>query len=360
MVLLIGAPRTGKDEDVERAVTPIHRIRLLEGNLTEDTVKTYLQQVDDALFRKPPARGQRIYIHLSNLEAQLVDEESRRLVLRLIDRLLISDRSQPRTLVVTTNVDPIAHFQEVFSEERVGIYADDAPEVFLSRAALLLSRFKRCYIPIGPTLPTQLDVQCRTAWDKWWRYEPADWPKALEIELASFMPLAALREELEAAFDRRDKYAARTGSCDPAASQCVLRTALDQLHEEGKTGPHPAGTGGFRHFAELGRRRASRRQGPDCRESSPHDFNRTFREFVADIERSGVVADWERMEGNGLWQVSGRLIGASLLAGGLFFLLTQDFTMQSLLPVVSGTGMFGAPLFRTILARVSGKSAVTT
>src|SRR4030095_12491938 len=63
-------------------------------------------------------------------------------------------------------------------------------------------------------------------------------------------------------------------------------------------------------------------------------FNRTFGEFVADLERTGMVADWERMEGNGLWQVSGRLIGASLLAGGLFFLLTQDFTVQSLLPVV--------------------------
>jgi hypothetical protein len=360
VVLLIGAPRTGKDEDVERAVTPIHRIRLLEGNLTEDTVKTYLQQVDDALFRKPPARGQRIYIHLSNLEAQLVDEESRRLVLRLIDRLLISDRSQPRTLVVTTNVDPIAHFQEVFSEERVGIYADDAPEVFLSRAALLLSRFKRCYVPIGPTLPTELDVQCRTAWDKWWRYEPADWPKALEIELASFMPLAALREELEAAFDRRDKVPlpelARVIRRRVNAYYELLWTSctrkeklvLIQLAQEGFVTSQS-----WDVVAPLVAK------GLIVESPVLTIFNRTFREFVADIERSGVVADWERMEGNGLWQVSGRLIGASLLAGGLFFLLTQDFTMQSLLPVVSGTGMFGAPLFRTILARVSGKSAVT-
>jgi hypothetical protein len=54
------------------------------------------------------------------------------------------------------------------------------------------------------------------------------------------------------------------------------------------------------------------------------------------------------------------MIGASLLAGGLFYLLTQDFSVQSLLPVVSGTGMFGAPLFRTIVAKVTGNSAGAT
>jgi hypothetical protein len=92
----------------------------------------------------------------------------------------------------------------------------------------------------------------------------------------------------------------------------------------------------------------------------PTIFNHTFRDFLVDIERSGVVQEWERMEGQGLWQVSGRLIGASLLAGGLFYLLTQDFTPQSLVPIVSGTGMFGAPLFRTIVAKLSGKSLDAT
>ena len=73
----------------------------------------------------------------------------------------------------------------------------------------------------------------------------------------------------------------------------------------------------------------------------PTIFNHTFRDFLMDIERSGVVQEWGRMDGNGLWQISGRLIGASLLAGGLFYLLTQDFSVQSLLPIASGTGMFG-------------------
>jgi len=41
-------------------------------------------------------------------------------------------------------------------------------------------------------------------------------------------------------------------------------------------------------------------------------------------------------------------------------LLTQDFSVQSLLPVVSGTGMFGAPLFRTLVAKVTGKSLDVT
>jgi hypothetical protein len=92
----------------------------------------------------------------------------------------------------------------------------------------------------------------------------------------------------------------------------------------------------------------------------PMIFNHTFRDFLIDIERSGIIHEWEQMEGNGLWQVAGRLVGASLLAGGLFFLLTQDFSVQSLLPIVSGTGMFGAPLFRTLIARVSGKALEVT
>jgi len=88
---------------------------------------------------------------------------------------------------------------------------------------------------------------------------------------------------------------------------------------------------------------------------APTIFNYTFRAFLREIERDQVVHEWERMEGSGLWVVAGRLIASTLVAGGLFYLLTQDFSVQTLLPIISGSGFFGVPLIRDLLARVSMK-----
>jgi hypothetical protein len=85
-------------------------------------------------------------------------------------------------------------------------------------------------------------------------------------------------------------------------------------------------------------------------------FNRTFRDFLIEIERNEVILQWERTEGRGLWVTAGRLIGSSVVAGGIFYLLTQDVSVQSLIPVVSGTGLFGTPIVRSLLARFSGKA----
>ena len=46
---------------------------------------------------------------------------------------------------MTSSVDPIEHFKEIFEEERRHVYKDAVPEVELSRSALVLSRFSRCY-----------------------------------------------------------------------------------------------------------------------------------------------------------------------------------------------------------------------
>ena len=85
-------------------------------------------------------------------------------------------------------------------------------------------------------------------------------------------------------------------------------------------------------------------------------FNYTFRAYLRNIERDHIIQEWERMEGAGLWQVSGRLIASLLLASGIFFLVTQDFPVQSLLPIISGSGLFGLPLVRTIMAHFSSKA----
>ena len=87
----------------------------------------------------------------------------------------------------------------------------------------------------------------------------------------------------------------------------------------------------------------------------PAIFNYTFRAFLRDIERTDVLREWERGEGHGLWVVAGRLIGSSVLAGGLFFLLTQGYSVEGLLPVLSGTGLFGVPIVRNLVARLTSK-----
>jgi hypothetical protein len=61
----------------------------------------------------------------------------------------------------------------------------------------------------------------------------------------------------------------------------------------------------------------------------------------------------------GLWVVAGRLISSSMIAGGLFFLLTQGFPVQSLISIVSGSGVIAIPLVRNLLARLSGRPAST-
>jgi hypothetical protein len=358
-LLVIGPPKTGKDEKVEtkKGIDLIHRVRLLDGKLTDADVKKHLQKVEDAIFEKKSPANERVWILVSNLEAQLVDEECRRLVLRLLDKLLISHDDHPRAVVVTTSVDPIAHFQELFSEERDGIYTDDAPEVSLSRAALLLSRFERLYVPLA--IPDS--IQCRLAWDSWWRYKPENWRAAKDVELKGLGPLVQVPDELTAAFAGEEKvpFAKLVREVRRRANayyellwtSCTRKEklVLIQLAQEG-----------FVTAQSWDVVAALVAKGLIVERPVPTIFNHTFRDFLVDIERSGVVQEWERMEGNGLWQVSGRLIGASLLAGGLFYLLTQDFTVQSLLPIVSGTGMFGAPLFRTIVAKLSGKSLGAT
>ena len=87
----------------------------------------------------------------------------------------------------------------------------------------------------------------------------------------------------------------------------------------------------------------------------PAIFNYTFREFLRRIERIERVREWEQFEGQGLWVVAGRLIASSVVAGGLFFLLTQGYSVEGLLPVLSGTGVFGVPLVRNVIARFSSK-----
>ena len=364
MVLLIGPPRTKKDEIVNavvKAVTdaePAFRIRLLDATpaLNDDFIRENRLKLDRAINDAPRADHPTIWIHLSNLEVQLVDQTSRTQVLRLITKLLENPPTRPVALVITTCVDPVAHFKELFSDERRDIYSDHVPEIALSTAALLLSRCRRCFEPLG----TRPNDDIRRMWDRWRNYDPSAWQETLESELSAFPVLQPICAELKAVWIDRNKMpgvpldellrgirAQTLPFYELLWTSCTRdeKLVLIQLAQEGFI------------TAQCWDVAATLvAKGLIVNEPFFAIFNRTFRDFLIDTERNDVIQEWERMEGRGLWVTAGRLIGSSVVAGGLFYLLTQDVSVQSLIPVVSGTGLFGTPIVRSLLARFSGKT----
>jgi len=274
-------------------------------------------------------------------------------VLELLEKLLERPDGEPaRVVVVTTSTDPIAHFHEIFTKEREDIYDDGGPEVQLSRSSLVLSRFRRCYVPI----------KAIDGVDPWWQYDPKKWDSTLAWEASDYAPLQEVasaitqtfspggvprpevpRGELARAF--RSQALASYDLLWESCTRCE-KIVLVQLAQEGFiTTQNCEVVWGLINKGLIVER------------PRPTIFNHSFRQFLRHIEHDHVVEAWEREDGNGLWVVAGRLIGSSLIAGGLFYLTTQDFSVDSLLPVVSGTGVFGAPVVRALLARVTMRGA---
>jgi hypothetical protein len=347
-VMLIGPPQTRKDAAVSRALEQVEaqvsrRIRLLGVTATAALTEAERSRLATMSSTAAPACQ---WVHVSNIETHLGDATRRQLIVNLLDGLLDS-AGHPRVVIVTTTVDPIAHFEEIFDEERRGIYDNPMPEVELSRVALLLTRFRRCYLPMCP-----IDVGV----DPWWDYDPAQWRKVLSWE-ARLAPLAPVEREVLAAFDTHDEVAlgqlADAMSARAHAFYQLLWTSctrheklvLVQLAQEGFVTSNTDDA-----IAAL------LAKGLIVKRSGPAIFNRTFRTFLRRIERGNVVREWERGEGQGLWVVAGRLIASSFVVGGLFFLLTQGYSVQALLPVISGSGVFSVPLVRNLMARLSGGS----
>jgi hypothetical protein len=348
-ILLIGPPRAEKDrlaaEAVEAVTTrrPEKRIRLLDVTLTREWVDAHVNEIE-VLLRTTPLEKGWLWIHLSNFEAQLVDATSRAEVFRLLEKLLDRKtekgrKQRPTAVIVTSTIDPTAHFNEVFFEERQQVNAKMIPEVELNRSALVLSRFRRCY-----TAPDG-----RSPWRSWFDYDPARWQDTLELETSNHRLLDSVATEIKRVWYRRDEvpmeelrhaigvraesaYQLLWASCTRSEKLVLIQLAqerlvnpksrdtLDELVAKGLILPGPA----------------------------PAIFSLTFRDFLRGIERANVVQSWERMEGTGLWVVSGRLVASVLIVGGLFYLLTQGVSVQSVLPLISGSSVLGIPLVRNI------------
>jgi hypothetical protein len=224
-VMLIGAPRAKKDGVLSQALRKRHskvalRKRLLDSDAKPKEVEADLQ----ALVKRPgwlwQSLGGRssdvpgmVWINVSNLETHLVDPGHRKLALELLEQLLTRGPADlSRVVVVTTNVDPVAHFEEIFEEERKGIYEDAVPEIEHSRFAVLLTRFHRCYVPFHTNVSRESLARFQRRYhaagpdpstvDPWWNYTPAHWRKVLDWETRS-LALRHVRRELHSRWDKR-------------------------------------------------------------------------------------------------------------------------------------------------------------
>jgi hypothetical protein len=368
-IMLVGAPRTGKDWRVKTAVLNHAKLpEQVDGSPSIYPIELLDRTIDDAFLKatrkalaaraKQPQlldADQRLWIHVSNLETQLITAARRKAVLTLLEQLLNASQREPlRVVVVTTSVDPIAHFNEIFTEERSDTYGDQSPEVELSRSAHVLSRLRRCYLPLNA---------CRTA-DPWWDYDPQTWTTTVAWEAGQYPPLADVKSVLGSAYNDRPgephpvsrNELAQTFEGEAVAAYDLLwasctrceKLVLVQLAQEGYV---------TTQNREVVCSLINKGLIVD-RPTGPAIFNHTFRLFLRHIERDHIVAAWEQEDGSGIWRVAVRLIGSSLIAGGLFYLTTQDFSVDSLVPVVSGTGLFGAPMLRALLARMTTRAAV--
>jgi C4-dicarboxylate transporter len=52
-------------------------------------------------------------------------------------------------------------------------------------------------------------------------------------------------------------------------------------------------------------------------------------------------------------------VASALAIGGVFYLLTQGFSVQSVLPIISGTGFLGVPLIKNVANLLSSKKDAT-
>ena len=359
IILLIGSPRTEKDRLVVEAVEsvtgqrPAMRIPLGETPLTRWAADEYIAAVKQLKKTGDPNRW--LWIHVSNFEAQLVAKNTRAEVFRLFEllqtRSLEKDaKERPVALIVTTTIDPSAHFMEIFHEERQEIYATAIPEIELNRWSTVLSRFRRCYIaPVA-----------KSPWRSWYYYDPKKWKETLDLETSNHRLLSAVGSDLKRAWageesiameDLRRAIRSRAQPCYQLLWTSCTRSeklVLIQLAQEGLINPKSRDT-----LDEL------IAKGLVLRGAAPTVFNLTFRDFLQGIERTDVIQAWERMDGNGLWVISGRLVASALAIGGVFYLLTQGFSVQSVLPIISGTGFLGVPLIKNVASLLSSKKDAT-
>lgn len=347
-VLLLGLPLARKDEAVRQwlGYTP-PRVNLYAARFSEGWLEETVARLRQELAASPglamqaaaggttvpavPAVSRQPWVHISNLEAKLSEPPDRQAVAGLLEKLITMNVGgfRPR-LIVTSNIDPIFHFDSVLSEERKKIYEHPLAEPELQRLSRLLHNFRKVQVPDPQEQPdwATRDAAGAAVYDEC-RHHLA--LLAVGAEVAS-APLPPRREALLA------RIAERTVALYKLFWACCTRSEkllLVQLAQTGLVNP-----------LSLDTLQVLIRKGLILPGSRPRIMNETFLRFLATVEPPAAVRQWETEAGESAWLVIRNVVLVLIAVGVAVVAMTQREAMQTVTAVLTGVATVMAGLFR--------------
>jgi hypothetical protein len=330
--LLIGLPLSGKDREAMARLGNMPRINLREETFTAGWLE-WKQEALLAQIAPPQARaatagaggsvstgsaappGPR-WVHISNLEAKIVEARDRQVVLDLLDWLLCErGATQNIRLVVTSAVDPTTHFDSILREERTAGYQNALPEPELQRWSRVLSKFEKVAMPPVPaSKPPGREPWIATLWSECHTHKPLIRIRRMLFEERPTPEVLMARiEELAGSFYRLIW----------AASTRPEKLVMVQLAQTGLVNPHQRET-----LQDLSRKHLV------FVDPTPRLLNESFRHFLERVEPPATIRAWEREGGENLWPLWRNLILLGAVAVLIALAVTQEQALQSVAAVV--------------------------
>lgn len=280
------------------------------------------------------------WVHISNLEAKLNIEQERQVVAALMERLIMMEVGDTRVrLIITSNVDPVFHFDSVLSDERKKIYEHPMPEPELQRWARLLHNFRKLQLPTpdgerpewaGSEVGAIVYAECQ-------HHQAL---LSVGEEVAASAPPGTESERLLAMVAERSLalYKLYWASC--TRSEKLL---LIQLAQTGLVNPLCLDT-----LADLVRK------GLILPGPRPRIMNETFQRFLETVEGPDAVREWESEAGESSWLIIRNVVLVLIVLGLAVLALTQHQALQTVTAVLTGIGTVMAGLFR-LLGYLTGR-----
>ena len=356
-LLVLGLPLAKKDEAVRKwlgydpprvSLYTAHfsenwvekTIALLTGQLTALSAPVARAAAVGETVQSPRAVALKNWVHISNLEAKLGEPDDRQVTADLIEKLVTIDVDGERLrLIVTSVVDPVAHFDSVLSDERKKIYEHPLPEPELQRLAHLLHNFRKVQAP-GPDKQRPSWVTNEAAeivFEECRHQQPL-----LDVgrEVAGSAEPDTPREVLLAVIAERALalYKLYWSSC--TRSEKLL---LIQLAQTGFVNPLC-----FETLEEL------IRKGLILQGRRPRIMNETFRQFLETVEGPDTVHQWESEAGESSWPIIRNILLVLMIVGLAVVGLAQHQAMQTATAALTGVLTVLAGLSR-LLGFVTGR-----
>jgi len=318
-------------------------VALLQRQLAAEAPRALAAAAGES-FQTAPATPARNWVHVSNLETKLSEAADRQVTADLIEKLVTMDVGGSRLrLVVTSVVDPMAHFDSVLNDERKKIYEHPLPEPELQRLARLLHNFRKVQAP-GPELrpPDWAVGHAGTIVYEECRHQQA----LLEVgrEVADAALPEAPRERLLRMIAERALalYKLYWSSCTRSEKLILI-----QLAQTGFVNPLCRDT-----LEEL-IRKGLIRQG-----SRPRVMNETFRRFLETVEGPDTVRQWESEAGESTWLIIRNVVLVLIVVALAVVGLTQYQVMQTVTAALTGVVTLTAVLSR-LLGYFTGRRVIS-